>query len=123
MTKKQTDILREYLGICGRLWRWIGKNIRADELVPVVKDCWPEWERNGGTIPSMTANCPCCEFADRVMDKGCSICPLEWTGGGTCRKLDAEYSQACFARTRRSKRMWANRIARLAEEALARLEA
>ena len=121
MNKKQTEILREYLGICGRLWRWIGKNAKVEEYIGDTKSRWREWKRNGGTVQDMINDCPCCEFTD-VLEKGCDCCPLEWAGRDCC-SAQSEYNKACVATTQRSQRMWANRIARLAEEALARLEA
>ena len=120
MTKEQTEILREHLGICSRLWRWIGKNIEAGEYIIAVKRLWPEWERNGGAVGDMFNDCPICEFTEFVLKKGCDCCPLEWAGCGDSR---CEYDKVYDAKTTRSKRMWANRIARLAEEALAKLEA
>ena len=124
MTKEQTEILREYLGICSRLWRWIGKNATANEFIEDTKHRWQEWECNGGTVKNMHHDCPCCEFDSVVGSGDCSRCPIEWTGG-MCIGVsgESEYDGACDAITQRSKRMWANRIARLAEEALARLEA
>ena len=93
MNKKQTEILREHLGICIRLWRWIGKNIKAEEYIINAKDRWPEWAWNGGTIPVMDCDCPCCEFVFYVKKNvTCRTCPLEWSNRTNCDSqcLDSE---------------------------------
>jgi len=69
------------LQLCEDLWGWLAVNPEKGK-----KD-WPEWEWNGGSIPKMTYDCPCCEYgaAGRtkkevegtgIMRNECKRCPL-----------------------------------------------
>lgn len=61
-----------------RLWTWMGNGVGR------VKKGWPEWEKNGGTVPACESDCPACEYDDQhgsgdldCCDKGCLI---KWDG-------------------------------------------
>lgn len=57
------------------LWNWLAEN--PDK----VKDDWPEWEENGGSILYIHNDCFACEYATRTKPnwtQKCPYCPLEW---------------------------------------------
>ena len=66
LTKKKADEL------CYEMWNWLYHHPSKK------KDYWPRWEKNGGDIPRMYAECPYCEFY------GCQKCPLAKAMKMTC---------------------------------------
>jgi len=78
------------LQLCEDLWGWLALNPEKG------KEEWPGWEANGGSIPMMPFNCPCCAYGaqiterttDEVRSMGimadeCKYCPLAgfWPDG------------------------------------------
>ena len=73
---------RKALELTVELWDWLTNNPEKK------KTDWPGWELNGGKIPKLLNDCPCCEYDDQHMthfDDYCEHCPLlEYWPGGNC---------------------------------------
>lgn len=84
-------IKRTALQFTEDLWTWLAVNPEKE------KEDYPEWEKNGGSIPDMVYDCPCCEYIVSVAGltgpdelerwgynrKDCARCPLSklWPNG------------------------------------------
>ena len=85
---------------CRDLWGWLAKTGKSS------KRLWPEWERNGGTVPTMEADCPCCAYARAR----CRRCPLagRWgrdrSGDRDCTSDNSPYSKWDLVKNKRAKR-------------------
>lgn len=70
MAEKITLTYPKALEITRRLWAWL------EESGSRCKRDWPEWVFNGGTVPRMESDCPCCQVvfggAERLT---CLACP------------------------------------------------
>jgi len=83
------------LQLCEDLWGWLALNPEKG------KEEWPGWEANGGTVPEMPYDCPCCGYGTQIagrtkeeVEKGgieedeCKCCPLArfWPTGRCLNK-------------------------------------
>lgn len=66
------------------LWTWLEKT--GDQH----KSNWPEWERNGGTYPEISADCFLCEYDERQDEASCEACPY-YQGYNSCLDLDSPF--------------------------------
>ena len=111
--------------ICMELWDWLG-----DDRTATHKTAWPRWRRNGGNVPEMQMNCPCCEYVWQTRgDFVCSDCPISkslW-GGATaygdtyCEYYKSPYKLWSDAKTDKTKNKYARQVAALARKALEQL--
>jgi hypothetical protein len=103
-----------------RLWNWLadnpnkavfnGKEFYAND----TKQKWPEWQHNGGNIPSVDHYCFACEECHFH----CSRCPITWNGKEDaiytdCTNKNSEYEAWKAAKTPEERSMWARIIANL----------
>jgi len=88
------------LQFCEDVWSWLAVNPEKD------KSDYPGWEANGGSVPKMTYDCPCCEYAVTASGRKrleaecsgvrenteCGRCPLAkfWPSGG-CLTLSSPF--------------------------------
>lgn len=82
-------IKRTALQICENLWIWCA------EYPEKEKEDYPEWEKNGGSIPEMMFDCPCCAYTSLDEDLGpeCTCCPLfEFWPRGDCSDSSSPYT-------------------------------
>lgn len=89
---------RTALQFCEDLWFWLAEHPEKD------KGDYPEWEKNGGSIPNMLHDCPCCEYVVSILgandiqnpQRDCVHCPLSqfWSqfwADGNCYELSSPY--------------------------------
>ena len=116
------------LEICRDLWAWLEENPKGK------KYDWPGWRENGGTIPEMVFNCPCCEYAarERGVYPECKQCPLShfWienahgdpSGNAPCERNGSPYLSWRFAISPVGKAEAAHAIHQAAVDALDKLK-
>lgn len=104
---------RQALEIGLELWEWEEDNPDKE------KHEWPEWEKYG----QIEACCPLCEYLGW---KPCSKCLIYWRKepglDNHCTHYDSPFEEWVNARTLRSRKFWAGKVAKLHREALERLE-
>lgn len=79
------------LQVCEDLWSWLAVNPEKK------KEDYPGWERNGGGLPGMPYDCPCCAYATQIAGRTkeevesegiaedeCERCPLIEFWPGRC---------------------------------------
>ena len=104
---------RQALEICIELWTWLRDNPDKEKYE------WPSWEKYG----AMVSECPLCEY---IGIRECSkCCPIYWRRkpnlSNHCTRYDSPYDKWCATESLRSKRFYAGKIVKLAEEALERM--
>lgn len=82
------------LELTKELWEFMRDNKFKTSL---DKGKWPRWRFNGGDIPSMNYDCPCCEYGTYQKEKEegywvCEYCPLVgYAWSITCLENNSPY--------------------------------
>ena len=105
---------RDALLICIEWWKWL----KANPLKQ--KDDWPRLAINGGDVPTMAADCPCCEYAGQG-ERECCIIKGWSTLDDHCVAPDSPYELWFQTRNAAEASKQAGRIVRLAQKALRKL--
>ena len=76
---------RTALQFCEDIWTWLAVHPEKG------KEDYPEWEKNGGSIPEMMFDCPCCEYTSPDGTE-CIRCPLfQFWPHGDCEDHSSPY--------------------------------
>jgi len=71
------------LALCYELWLWMRDEARQGRSRDKAE--WPRWKKNGGDVPKIPLQCPCCWNAgfrwgidSEAEEKACGKCLIEW---------------------------------------------
>jgi hypothetical protein len=77
MEMKETKVFN--LSLHKELWYWLAAHPMT------IKEVWPQWLSNGGTVRDCDSLCFACAYNDKRFDIetdecDCSPCPIQWSG-------------------------------------------